>query len=301
MSRVREDSSTPSAIQAVGLEIQNEGDPVAVTEEEAGQHEFSRRILLHATLTAAEFEAGKILPFAGGAAAFQPDDETLQKQDYSKGIVRRITMQSVSSDYDQPVHIAMNLFNGRGAAVGKYTNPSQMHNAVGWLYTMDGAGVSSGKSGGFTNLVSVLPNEVARMQQVVYEPSNPLNQRYIEQFGGFTAESLKAGIVPFKGKDFYYVPHDHIVMGVIRNNWESLGINADLEIKRENEFIKVNTGVVDKVIKELDDHVLKQMPFTNFDKLSVHYSAPASVGIKSDAEFNVVTEFKIDYMFPKVA
>jgi len=294
MSRVRDDPTIPNAIRSKETEIHEIDDM-----EEAVQKEFSRRILLHATLTPAQFKSGSILPFAGGASAFKPDDATLEKQDYTKGIVRRITMQSVSSDYDQPVHVGMNLF--KDCATGdKYENPG-MCNSVGWLYTADKDGVSSGKAGGFTNLVSILPNEVARMQQIVYEPSNPLNNRYIEQFGGFTAESLKTGIVPFKGRDFYYVPQDHVVMGVIRNNWESLGINADLEVKRENEFIKVNTGIVDKVIQELDDHVLKQMPFTNFSKLSLHYSAAASPGIDLDATFNVITEFKIDYMFPKVA
>jgi len=286
-----------SSIEAVPM---TKAEEVQEVEEESSLKEFSRRVLLHAIVTPEEFKSGKILPFAGGADAFRPDKEDVGEQDYTKGIVRRITLQSVSSDYDQPIHVAMNLF-GDAATEGQYANPSKLKNSVGWLYTADGASVASGKAGGFTNLVSILPNEVARMQQVVYEPTNALNQRYIEQFGGYTADSLKTGIVPFKGKDYYYVPHNHIVMSVIRNNWESLGINADLEVKRENEFIKVNTGVVDKVIKELDDHVLKQMPFTDFSKLSLHYSASASPGIKSDTKFNVVTEFKVEYTFPNVA
>lgn len=294
MSRVRDDPTAPSAIQSVEMNIQD----IEEEEESAGEQKMlSRRVLLHAKLTPAEFKSGQVLPFAGSASAFRPEGKEAAC-DFSKGIVRRITLQSVSSDYDQPVHVAMNLFNnGLGE---EHANPTLHSNAVGWLYTADAGGVNSGKARGFTNLVSILPNEIARMQQIVYEPSNSLNKRYIEQFGGFTAESLKAGIIPFKGKDFYYVPHDHIVMGVIRNNWESLGINADLEALREREFVKVNTGVVDKVIKELDDHVLKQMPFTNFSNLALHYSAADSLGIAPDTTFNVVTEFKIDYTFAKV-
>jgi len=300
MSSVRSDSHIPSAITALPSPKADILEEEVKAEEKP--REFSRRVLLHATVSPAEFKSGKILPFAGGAAAFRPDE--LSEHDYSKGIIRRITMQSVSSDYDQPVHIAMNLFDEDDTAhdtAHAYANPSKLKNAVGWLYTADGDSVASGKDGVFTNLVSILPHEVGRMQQVVYEPTNSLNQRYIEQFGGYTPDSLKAGIIPFKGKDYYYVPHDHIVMSVIRNNWESLGINADLEAKRENEFIKINTGVVDKVLKELDDHVLKRMPFTNFSKLSLHYSASASPGVELDTPFNIVTEFKVDYTFPKVA
>jgi hypothetical protein len=264
----------------------------------ATEQTLSRRLVMSVSLTPDDFRSGKILPLVGGPKAFFPAGEGLEKGSFSKGIVRRISVQSVSSDYDQPVHIAMNLFSsGKGA----YTNPDKLSNKVGWLYTDAGDGVSSsGQAGSYTNLLSVLPNEVGRMNQVVYEPTNELSSRYIAKFGGYTTDSLRAGIVPFAGKSYVYVPQDHVVMSVIRNNWESLGINADLEAKRENEFIKVDGGVVNKVIAELDDHVLKQMPFTNFETLGVHYSAPESPMAADDQRFTIVTEFKIEYMFPKV-
>ena len=76
------------------------------------------------------------------------------------------------------------------------------------------------------------------------------------------------GIVPFKGKDYMYVEANHIILSIIQKNWELLGINADAEVKRENQYVKVSKNVVNSVIKQLYEQVIMQIPYTSFDDLS---------------------------------
>ena len=272
----------------------------AVSEE---QKTLTRRVILTANLTAKQLADGTAVPFTGGAAAFRPA-AVEDGLDYSKGIVQKITVNSLSSNYDEPVHMAMNLFNGRLVSdEGKYQNPLKLSNETGWLYTPSshdfGMTGEAGKQG-FTNLLTILPNESARLSQVVYKPDNVINNRYIEQYGGYTMSSVRNGIVPFPGKDYYYVPHDHVIMSICRNNWDSLGINSDLELKREGEYLKVKDTVVNQVVDALNTQILSQLPFTQFEDLAVQYQAPKSAHAADTDTFKIVSELKVDYMFPNI-
>jgi hypothetical protein len=274
-------------------------------QEAPTMQKFTRRVVCSAQFTAAEIAKGLTTPFTTSAAKiFTPPGEQ-SGFDFTKGIVTEIAINSISSDYDSPIHVAMNLFNGRlvGDGEGLYADPATITNASGWLYTPTsddfGATAASGTRG-FTNLVTVMPREQTRSRQVLYKPTNVMNNRFIEQYGGYSANSLHNGIIPFEGENYYYVPHDHVVMSVIRNNWESLSFNADLETKRENKYLKIDCGIVDDVIAQLKSQVLSQMPFTNFKDLQLNYKSNSSAHAHETDKFNMCAEFNISYMFPTV-
>lgn len=304
MSRVAEKSNVlkpaVTGSSAAVEEVAPESKPMAVPT----MQKFTRRVVCSAEFTAAEIAKGVTTPFTTSAAKiFTPAGES-EGFDFTKGIVTQIAVNSISSDYDSPIHVAMNLFNGRLVdKEGAYSDPVKITNASGWLYTPSsddfGATAASG-SRGFTNLVTVLPREHTRSRQIVYKPTNVMNNRFIEQYGGYSANSLHNGIIPFDGENYYYVPHDHVVMNVIRNNWESLGINADLETKRENKYLKIDSGIVNDVIAQLKSQVLSQMPFTNFKELQLNYKGVLSSRAHAEDKFNICAEFNINYMFPTV-
>jgi len=264
---------------------------------------FTRRVVCTAEFTAAEIAKGVTVPFTASAQKiFTPNTDAVY--DLSKGIISEISVNAVSSDHDRPVHVSANLFNGRLVdAEGAYADPAKIDNSCGWLYTPScddfGSTASSG-SRGFTNLVTILPREQTRGSQVLYSPENIANSRFIAQYGGYSANNLRDGIVTFSGKDYVYVPHDHVVMNVISSNWDALGVSTDLETKRESEYFKLDRGIVDDVVSQLRTEVLANMPFSDFNKLQLQYKSSMSPHAEPSDKFSVCQEFKVSYMFPKV-
>jgi hypothetical protein len=149
---------------------------------------------------------------------------------------------------------------------------------------------------GFINLVNVLPFEKARPDTKVYSPENLLNNRFIEQYGGYTLDKLWEGIVPFKGKDYMYVEADHVILKVIQRNWEMLGIDTAAETKRENQYVKVSKSVVNSVIKQLYEQVIQQIPYTSFEDLSARFQA----NDVQEGDYKVMCEFLVQYKYPAI-
>jgi len=149
---------------------------------------------------------------------------------------------------------------------------------------------------GFVNLVSVLPFEKARTDTEVYKPQNLLNNRFIQQYGGYTLDKLWEGIVPFKGKDYMYVEQSHVILQVIQRNWELLGINTEAEVKRENNYVKVSSQVVHNVIKQLYEQVIMQIPYTSFDNMSARFQS----NDVPKGDYKVMCEFLVQYKYPAI-
>ena len=121
-----------------------------------------------------------------------------------------------------------------------------------------------------------------------------MNSRWIQQYGGYTEAKLHEGITRFSGKDYCYVPQDHVVVSIIKNNWEQLGINLQDETMREGEFMKINTSVVDNCIKQLHDNVISQIPYTNLSDLGARFQA----NTEGSSIYKVVCEMQVKYRFP---
>jgi hypothetical protein len=308
MSRVQSTKNiVPPAPPALKLESTQSTAAAAVsegvTQETPSMQKFTRRVVCTADFTAAEIAKGVTVPFTASAAKiFTPNTDAVY--DLSKGIISEISVNAISSDYDRPVHVSANLFNGRLVdAEGAYADPAKIDNSCGWLYTPScddfGSTASSG-SRGFTNLVTILPREQTRATQVLYSPENIANSRFIAQYGGYSANNLRDGIVTFSGKDYVYVPADHVVMNVISSNWDALGVSTDLETKRESEYFKLDAGIVDDVVSQLRTEVLANMPFSDFNKLQLQYKSSMSPHAEASDKFSVCAEYKVSYAFPKV-
>ena len=63
-----------------------------------------------------------------------------------------------------------------------------------------------------------------------------------------TGETFE-GIVQFPNEHFYYVSKDHIILRVIQQNWELLGMDVQAEVPRENKYVKIETKVADRESK----------------------------------------------------
>ena len=257
----------------------------------------ARRIVVQANVSADELRRGAQIPIPGAVDIFRPgydlndaQNESATKLDYSKGIVTGMSLKSVYSNVGEPVNVGINLF----------ANKPNIVNNEGWLYSQtssDMGTVHASEVDGFVNLVNVLPYEKARPDTKVYSPDNLLNNRFIEQYGGYTLDKLWEGIVPFKNKDFMYVETDHIILKVIQRNWEMLGLNMDNEMKRENQYVKVSKNVVNQVITQLYEQVIEQIPFTRFDSLSARFQA----NNVEEGDYKVMCEFLVQYKYPAVS
>ena len=258
----------------------------------------SRRVVVSWSGTSDELKHGATVSIANGADLFKPqydieklDEESksaMSKLDLSKGIVTNIKLKSVFSNVDDSVTLSMNL----------YKNKPQIVNNVGHLYTptrTDMGTVHTSSMDGFENLANVLPYEKARMDTDVYVPSNLLNSRFIDQYGGYTLENLWSNIVSFPNKDYFYVDRNHIVLKVINRNWEMLAMNLDQEASREGTYVKVQKDIVNNVISQLYENIISQIPYTEFDNLSVKFQSNAP---SKNEELKLVAELLVEYKFP---
>ncbi len=258
--------------------------------------ELVRRVVFECNASGADLAQGVIVNVKNAEHVFAPKmasdlsaEEKAQfaEQDFSQGIVTGMKLKSVSSSCPETVTVGMNLF----------ANDANVANSQGWLYAQEVNDMSENhthSNEGFTNLVTILPHERQRPDQVVYHPEGLMNSRWIKQYGGYTLEKLHDGITRFKNKDYCYVPEDHVVVSIIRNNWEQLGVNLESEAVREGEFMKVSNNIVDNCIKQLYSNVISQIPYTNFSDLGARFQA----NTEGSNTFKVVCEMEVKYRFP---
>lgn len=273
------------------------GDISAEDRQAGATH--ARRIVVEANVSADQLRSGATIKIPGAVDIFRPSydmdkldeeqKESMEKLDFTKGIVTGMTLKSVYSNVGEPVSVGINLFQNR----------PQIVNNEGWLFTetsTDMGNIHASNVDGYVNLVNVLPYEKARPDTKIYSPENLLNNRFIEQYGGYTLDKLWDGIVPFKGKDYMYVEANHIILSIIQKNWELLGINAEAEVKRENQYVKVSKNVVNSVIKQLYEQVIMQIPYTSFDNLSARFQA----NNVPEGNYKVMCEFFVQYKYPAI-
>jgi len=258
--------------------------------------EMSRRIFLECDGSGMDYAMGKVVNVANAQDVFkqaeandftEEEQEAYDKRDWTKAIITGVTLKSVSSDCPQPVTIGLNLFE----------NDPNIVNSAGWLYARQHNDMTQDhahSNEGFTNLVTVLPFEKQRLHEVLYTPENVVNNRYIKQYGAYTLDKLWEGVVPFPNEPYYYVDQDHVVMKIIGQNWEQLGISPEHEQAREGHWIKVGKEVVSNCIKQLYENVISQIPYTNFKDLGARFQA----NTEGDDEYKVVCELLVKYKFP---
>ena len=258
--------------------------------------ELCRRVVFECNATGSQLAQGIVVGIDNARDVFQPtlnleasaeEKAAFEAADFSKGIVTNVTLKSVSSSCPEPVTVGMNIFD----------KGSKMQNSEGWLYARETNDMSTNhahQNAGFTNLVTVLPHERQRPNEVVYQPHNVMDSHYIQKYGGLSAAKLKEGIVPFPGENYVYVPQDHVVCDIVKNNWDQLGVDIQSESAREGKFIKISKTIVDSCIQQLNDNVLSQIPYTSFRKLGARFQA----NTEGSSNYKVVCEMLVKYRFP---
>tara|TARA_B100001059_G_scaffold234244_1_gene276293 strand:+ start:5152 stop:6072 length:921 start_codon:yes stop_codon:yes gene_type:complete len=270
---------------------------MSMKQADAPRDNYTTRVVFEANATAKQYEHGVIVQLANAGTVFNSAEE----EDVSKGILTSITVKSIYSDCSENVTFALNLFNA------SEKEPSVQNNN-GWLHTPTrtdfGTEAVSQDAQGYRNLLAVMPYEKSRAELNVYEPNEIASDRYIQQYGNCSNENLYDGVVAFPGEQYYLVSQDHVVLNVIRQNWEALGINPDAEARFNGKYVQVAADVFDRVISDLQSHVLARMPFTNLNdvrakfisKPTQHYSDTHPDG--PDGLYKVCVELQMNYQFP---
>ena len=258
---------------------------------------FTTRVVFESNATAQQLEHGVIVQLANASNVFQASDES----DAAKGILTSITVKSIYSDCSEPVTFALNLFNAS-------ENEPSIKNNEGWLHTPAktdfGTEATAKDADGYRNLLAVMPYEKSRSELNVYEPNEIASDRYIAQYGNCSSENLYDGVVAFPGEQYYLVSQDHVVLNVIRQNWEQLGINVDSEARFNGKYVQVPAHIFDRVIGDLKSHVLNSMPFTNLNDVRAKFtSKPTAHYVDSHPDgpggmYKVCVELQMNYQFP---
>ena len=288
--------SKPIAIENDVNMQEEEPESTLQFSEQQQNEENTVRVVFEANATADQLARGHIVRLSGAKDIFKAEGEV----DFSKGIVTGITCSAVYSDCSEPVTVSLNLFN---------TSEQQpnVQNEQGWLHapqhTDFGARAAVGVNG-FKNMLNVLPYEKSRCNIVAYKPSDVANDRYIQQYGSYNNENLWEGVVAFPGEQYYLVHQGHVVLNVIKNNWEQLGINVEDEHKFNGTYVQVPAHVFDRVIKDLEAQVLSRMPFTNLNDIRAQFSTKQTSKFISQhddgvqGQYKVLVELGFTYQFP---
>lgn len=257
---------------------------------------LTRRVVIECNTSGMNLALGKVVNVQNGVDIFKPamrqdlsaeEQVSYNAQNFDKGIISSVVLKSVSSNCPEPVTVGLNLFEGTPNIV----------NSSGWLYaqqTNDMTNDHARQNDGFTNLVTVLPHEKQRLNEVLYTPENIMDNAYIDKYGSFTLEKLWDGVVPFPNEPYYYVDQDHVVMKIIGQNWDTLGIAPEHEEARDGHWIKVSKEVVSNCIDQLYENVIKEIPYTNFKDFGARFQANTA----GDSEYKVVCELLVNYKFP---
>jgi hypothetical protein len=272
---------------------------MSVTGTEAPKETFTTRVIFEANATSKQMEHGVIVQLANASHVFA--GAGAEEVDVSKGILTSISVKSIYSDCSEPVTFGINLYNSS-------KEEPTIKNNEGWLHTPMktdfGTEATAKDEQGYRNLLAVMPYEKSRSELNVYEPNEIASDRYIQQYGNCSTENLYDGVVAFPGEQYYLVSQDHVVLSVIRQNWEQLGINVDSEARFNGKYVQVPAHVFDRVINDLQSHVLARMPFTNLNDVRAKFtSKPTSHYVDSHPDgpsgmYKVCVELQMNYQFP---
>ena len=269
MSRIQRPTNTVAATAETIDEIPNLASLTASAPVDGQSESYTTRVVFEANASAQQMQDGVVVQLANASHVFAAN---VDEADVTKGILTSITVKSIYSDCSEPVTFALNLYNS------SKQEPS-IKNNEGWLHTPTrtdfGSMATSRDEEGYRNLLAVMPYEKSRAELSVYEPNEIATDRYVQQYGNYTEKNLHDGVVAFPGEQYYLVSQDHVVLNVIRQNWEQLGINVDNESRFNGKYVQVPAHIFDRVVGDLQSHVLARMPFTNLnDVRAKFYSKP---------------------------
>ena len=269
--------------------------------ESASPETHVRRVMLEVTATAEQLAEGFVTRIDHPHSVFAVGN--MESEKLENVIITEMNTRMTYSDCPESVTLGMQMFEND---LTQLTDSAvSVQNASGWLYrsgsTEWGPG-SSSTLNGFTNLHAIMPYERSRDIVSLYDPQNVENNRFIQTYGGYNGKNLWNNIIPFPAENYYYVDKDHVVMQVVAQNWDTLGINPGEEMLHENRYVKVAAPVVDSVVAQLKNTILTQMPFTNLNTAKFKFSSKPTRewATTSDKSYKLMCELKISYLFPTV-
>lgn len=179
-------------------------------------------------------------------------------------IVESIKSTAIGSNVGSNLMLSANIFNS-GGTPSHYLS-SGVTNSAGWSTSQSQDQLVPI---GYAPILSVMPNEYSRVETEHYKPGSGVDDSLVQRYGHLgTGDSLRANIVPFPGEDYYYVAKDHVVLDIIERNWDALGHDVPGERVRDGQWVKIGSNLVEKVLDELDNKVLKHMPLTDLNNLN---------------------------------
>jgi hypothetical protein len=252
----------------------------------------STRVVFDVDATAAELAAGKIVPIPNAAAVFPVEEG----QTRAKGLVTGAKVHAIYQDTPTSVRFDLNIHNTADE------RPA-VENSLGRLHTpkKTDLGMSlTSADGAFTSMLNITPFEKHRYVEgaSIYSVENMADSALLKKYGSYNADNLNEGVIRFENEGYCLAEKDHVVLNVIRNNWESLGINLDDEHLFNGKFVQVPTPIFDKVAHDLKQQVLSKMPFTNLNSLAGKFSAVGNMPEHEDGpggKYKIVVELGIQY------
>ena len=260
-----------------------------------------RRVMVEVNANAKDLAAGHVHNIQHASSVFGVSGS--DGGSLSNVIITGIESRMSYSDCPEGVSMSMRMFESELSEEGHIgvTNDS------GWLYqgsSSEWGPGSTSTQNGYTNLHAIMPYERSRDVIALYDPQNVQNNRFIQTYGGYHGKNLWNNIIPFPKENYYYVDKDHVVMQVVAQNWDTLGINPGEEMLHENRYVKMAGPVVDSVVKQLETTILTQMPFTNLSAPSFKFTSKPlrewAVAPSDDKLYKIMCELKLSYMFPSL-
>ena len=239
---------------------------------------------LNGAFTPAQLQSGVV---------FNVSDYPVGALPTGKVIVSEVKSTAIGSHVAANLMVSANLFNS-GTTDSHYLS-SGVQNSVGWVTSDEQDHLVPA---GYAPVLNVLTNEYNRSDIVHYSPSSGVDDKLVQRYGHLgSGDALRQGVVSFPGEDYYYVQKDHVVLDIIEKNWEALGSSVPNERVRDGSWIKVSNTLVDRVLDELDNSVLKHMPLTDLSTLGFHIKSDQVLGnmLEEDVPCAVSLNLAVSY------
>lgn len=294
MSRIARSNkrTSPESSAAAESEPVPELASLGLEEPAAAPQVKTTRVVFDVDATAAELNSGKVVPIPNAAAVFPVEEGKTR----GKGLVTGAKIHAIYQDTGASIRFDMNIHNTSD-------DRPAVENMHGRLHTpqkTDLGTTLTSAEGAFTSMLNITPYEKQRFPEgaSIYNPENVASNALVQKYGNYNADSLYEGVIHFDNEGYYLAEKDHVVLNVIRNNWESLGINLDDEHLFNGKYVQVPSQVFDKVAKDLKQQVLSKMPFTNLNSLAGKFTAVGNVPQHEEGpsgKYKIVVELGLQY------
>jgi hypothetical protein len=128
--------------------------------------------------------------------------------------------------------------------------------------------------------------------------TNPfVNSEYIKTYNGkVTGANLRKDIIDFPNDNFQFVPKDHPVIDIMRDNADVLHVNMDEAQLVDGRWYKIGRNMTERCLSELETELVSNLPLINLNEFKVSVQRPHGVAFNDPTGVcdNVSDEDKIE-------